>query len=205
MQKISNLMLIKKGQGIILALASLLILFFAFFYISRKNYEFVLYVGVIIFFFIVILFSNKKLNYSNTSLWGLVLWAFLHMAGGSVQVNGVRLYELILIPISSTYNIFRYDQFVHIIGFGIATLVLYEVLKPLLKLPIKRKWAFSIIILMAGLGVGALNEIVEFTATIIVPQTGVGGFINTMLDLVSDLIGAILALFFILIKHPKKL
>jgi len=178
---------------------------FAFFYISRKNYEFVLYVGVIIFFFIVILFSNKKLNYSNTSLWGLVLWAFLHMAGGSVQVNGVRLYELILIPISSTYNIFRYDQFVHIIGFGIATLVLYEVLKPLLKLPIKRKWAFSIIILMAGLGVGALNEIVEFTATIIVPQTGVGGFINTMLDLVSDLIGAILALFFILIKHPKKL
>lgn len=46
---------------------------------------------------------------------------------------------------------------------------------------------------MAGLGVGALNEIIEFFATVVVPETGVGGYENTALDLVADLIGALSA------------
>jgi putative membrane protein len=47
---------------------------------------------------------------------------------------------------------------------------------------------------MAGLGVGAVNEIVEYIATLVVPETGVGGYDNTLLDLISDLIGALIAL-----------
>jgi len=50
---------------------------------------------------------------------------------------------------------------------------------------------------MAGLGVGALNEIIEFIIAQIVPETGVGGYLNTSLDLVSNLIGAILAMLYI--------
>lgn len=184
-----------------LIVAILLILFFSYFYISQKNYEFIIYIGVIIFFFAVILLTNKKVNYSNTSLWGLLIWASLHMAGGSLRVAGNRLYELILINISSVYGIFRYDQFVHIIGFGVATLVMFEILKPLLKNSIKSGWGLGIIVVMAGLGVGALNEIVEFTVTVLVPQTGIGGYMNSMLDLVSDFIGAILAWVFIKIKN----
>ena len=94
-------------------------------------------------------------------------------------MKGIKLYEIILFPVSKTYNIFRYDQFVHMVGFGVATLVVYQLLKPLLK-DNREKWtALSIVIVMAGLGVGALNEIVEFLATVILPETGVGGYINT--------------------------
>ncbi len=110
------------------------------------------------------------------------------------------MYGLILVPLSNAYSIFRYDQFVHILGFGIATLLIYVLLKPLLKSNLKSWSALSIVVIMAGFGVGALNEMLEFIVTVFVPETGVGGYINTSLDLVSDLIGAILAMIYIRIK-----
>ena len=99
--------------------------------------------------------------------------------------------------------IFRYDQLVHIVGFGVATLVMHLLLKPHLR-PGPTRWtALSIVIVMAGLGVGALNEIVEFAAVVLVPETGVGGYINTSLDLVADLIGALLALLYIRVRERR--
>ncbi len=157
-----------------------------------------MYIGVIVFFGIVILLTNKKVNYSNFLLWGLTLWAFLHMSGGGIIVNGDILYKLILVPITET--IFKYDQFVHILGFGVATLLMYHLIKPLLK-PRQRWVSLSIIVVMAGLGVGALNEIIEFTLTVLVPETNVGGYLNTSLDLVADLIGALIALVIIRVKE----
>ena len=158
---------------------------------------------VILFFFALILSTNKKINYPNSVLWGLTLWGILHMAGGSVPVAGGRLYELILIPISETYAFFRYDQFVHIIGFGVATFVAWILLKPHLKEKIIGWKSLRIAVCMAGLGFGALNEIIEFFATMIIPQTGVGGYINTSMDLVADFVGAIIAVFWIRIKNGR--
>jgi len=51
----------------------------------------------------------------------------------------------------------------------------------------------SIILVAAGLGVGTVNEIIEFIVSSIVPESNVGGYVNTSLDLISDLIGAVLA------------
>jgi uncharacterized membrane protein YjdF len=107
---------------------------------------------------------------------------------------------LILIPI--TENIFKYDQFVHIIGFGVATLIMFEILKPKLK-PIEYWTAISIVVVMAGLGVGAVSEIIEYLATLLVPETGVGGYDNTLLDLISDLIGALFALLIIRCREKQ--
>ncbi len=195
-------MFLKKSQIPILIINLIYLLFFGILFLSRRNYEFVMYVGVIIFFFIVILATNEKVKYPNIVLWGLSFWGLLHMMGGGLlfKDGSMRLYELILIPLSSNYPIFRYDQFVHIIGFGVATLVMFVLLKPLLKPNLKKWTSISIIVVMAGFGVGALNEMVEFIATVLVPETGVGGFINTSLDLVSDLIGAILAMIYIRIR-----
>ncbi|MGD0078922.1 MAG: hypothetical protein ABSB91_09915, partial [Sedimentisphaerales bacterium] len=61
--------------------------------------------------------------------------------------------------------------------------------------------ALSVVVMMAGLGVGAFNEIVEALVAAIVPQAGVGGYVNTALDLISDLIGAILAMAFIKLRY----
>ncbi|RJP68027.1 MAG: DUF2238 domain-containing protein [Candidatus Abyssobacteria bacterium SURF_17] len=189
-----DIVTIKKGQLPILIINIVMLVIFAIIFLSRKNYEFLMYIGVIIFFLFVILATNERVNYPNSVLWGLTTWALLHMSGGGLYIGGTKLYEIILIPISNEYEIFRYDQFVHIVGFGVATLVMYFVLKPLLRPDIKKWTALSIVVVMAGLGVGAFNEIVEFMATVLVPETGVGGYTNTSLDLVSDLIGGLLAM-----------
>jgi len=165
------------------------------------NYEFLIYIGVIVLVITLIILTNNKVNYSNGVLWGLTLWAFLHMSGGSFQIKGGRLYSFILIPISETYKILKFDQFVHIIGFCVATIIIYQVIKPFLKTNIKKWAALSIVIVMAGLGVGAVNEIIEFIIVIISPQTGVGGYNNTLLDLAADLIGALIAI--ILIRYKE--
>lgn len=191
------MILIRKGQWPILITNLLALLGFTLYFASRANYEFLIYVGVILFFLAVILATNRRVEYPNSLLWGLTLWALLHMSGGSVCMHGKLLYEIILIPISAEYGVFRFDQFVHIVGFGVATLAVYHLLKPLLKPDVTKWTSLSIVVVMAGLGVGALNEIVEFTATILCPETGVGGYLNTSLDLVADFIGAVLALVFI--------
>ncbi|MFA5239715.1 MAG: DUF2238 domain-containing protein [Phycisphaerae bacterium] len=190
----------RKDQLPILAVNLCAILSFGIYFIRNFNFEFIIYVGVITFFLAVIVFTNDKVNYPNYILWLLTLWSLMHMAGGSVRVKGILLYELILVPLSETIPIFRYDQLVHIIGFGTTTLVIYYLLRPLLKPDIAGWWSLSIIIVSAGLGVGAFNEIVEFIVTIFVRETKVGGYTNTSLDLVSNFIGAIAALLFIRLK-----
>ena len=44
-----------------------------------------------------------------------------------------------------------------------------------------------------GMGFGALNEVIEFAATLTVPETNVGGYRNTGWDLVSNLVGTSIA------------
>lgn len=196
-------MMLRKGQLPILLVLMASIIGFTIFFIGRENYEFLIYIGVIIVLFVVILMSNVKVHYSNMVLWGLVIWALMHMSGGAIMIGDGRLYELIILPLSDQYQIFRYDQLVHMIGFGVTTLLAYELLRPLLKTPLPGWTALSIVLVMTGLGFGALNEIVEFAATLIAPETGVGGYINTSLDLVANFVGAVLALGFIRWREPS--
>lgn len=187
-------MQIRKGQLAILIINLLALAGFSVHFIAKANYEFVIYIAVIAFFLVVFLATNHKVYYPNALLWALTAWAVMHMAGGAVFINGIKLYEIILIPLSSKYPIFRYDQLVHIIGFATATVAMFYILKPLLREQLEGYWALSIIVISAGLGVGALNEIIEFITAVIVSEVGVGGYLNTSLDLVSDLIGATLAM-----------
>ncbi len=76
----------------------------------------------------------------------------------------------------------RFDHVVHAIGFGFAGLAFSDALG--------RRAPLA---LMGGLGFGALNEMVEFLITRVVPDTNIGGFENTGWDLVANAVGAILA------------
>ena len=187
-------MQIRKGQLAILIFNLFALAVFSVHFFIKGNYEFIIYIGVITFFLIIFIATNSKIYYPNALLWALTAWAVMHMAGGSIFINNVKLYEIILIPLSATIPIFRYDQLVHIIGFATATATMFYILKPLLRPKLKGFWALSIIIVSAGLGVGAFNEILEFITSVIVPESDVGGYLNTSLDLVSNLIGAVLAM-----------
>ena len=185
----------------ILVVQTLVILSFGLAYISQANYEFMIYLGAVILLSLVVWRSSKKVKYPIGLLWALVFWTFLHLAGGIVPVGDSVLYGWMVIPLSETYPILRFDQLVHAYGFGVTTYLCYVLIKPLLKPKVKTAVALSVVLVMAGLGFGALNEILEFIAVVLAPRTGVGGYINTSLDLVSNLIGAIIAL--IIIKRGE--
>ena len=193
---------LKRGQLPILIVNMFMLIGFTFLYLAKENYEFLMYIGVIVFFFTLILATNKRHELSNGVLWGLTAWAFLHMAGGSFQHNGEIWYCLTLIPIwiHPEFVVLRYDQFVHLVGFGVATVAGYQLLKPYLKE--KYNWAvLASLLIMIGLGIGALNEIIEFVAVLILPKTGVGGYFNTGWDLVFDALGAMLAAVWIYLRR----
>lgn len=196
-------MYLRRDQIPILIINAVVLCIFAVVFSYRKDYEFIAYIGEIILFLTLIVASNRKMNYPNDILWGLTVWAAMHMSGGGVYVGGAKLYDLMLLPISASYEILKYDQVVHAFGFFVATLVMHHLIAWQLR-PGPRGWiSLSIVVVMAGLGTGALNEIIEFTATLFFENTGVGGYVNTSLDLVADLVGALAALVFIRIKTSR--
>ncbi|MFC1461606.1 DUF2238 domain-containing protein [Verrucomicrobiota bacterium] len=195
-----------KKEHIVLLLINLaLIVGFGSLFLTRLNYEFLIYVGVIVFFMCLIGVSIKRVDYTLGSLVGLTVWSALHLAGGGIMIGEGRLYDVMLIRLSETYPIWRYDQLVHIWGFGASTLVVFSLLARPLKKPVENPVALGIVLVMAALGMGALNEIVEFAVSICVPKSGVGGYMNTSLDLCADLIGAILGLLYIRLRYSGKI
>jgi len=195
----------KREHLLLLIINIAAILGFGTFFLLNANYEFIIYVGVIVFFLILIGATLNKINYTMAALVGLTVWSILHMAGGGIVVGEGRLYDVILIPLFENYPILRYDQVVHAWGFGTATLVSFSLLEGHLKKPLKSSISLGIILVMAGIGFGAFNEVLEFIVSIIVPQSGVGGYINTSLDLCANLVGAIITLFYIKIRYLKNI
>lgn len=178
---------------------------FFIYYMLNFNLEFLIYIIVIVGVTFLVYFSHKKLNYSMGVLWALVLWGLMHMAGGSVPVGDGVLYGWIIVPISENYPILKFDQFVHAFGFGACVFVMRDVLKPdLKKTSVTHRFGMGLVLVMGAMGFGALNEVIEFSATVIDPDNGVGGYVNNALDLVFNLIGALIAVGILWIKEQGK-
>ena len=133
----------------------------------------------------LVAFWDSRRHFSQLVLWGLARWGALHMAGGMIPASGNRvLYNVWLLPFV------RFDHLVHAIGFGFAGLAFWESTRH----AVDRNLASGAgITVMGGLGFGALNEMVEFLITRVVPDTNIGGFENTGWDLVANTVGATLA------------
>lgn len=163
-------------------------------FILEGNYEFIFYIFIVLFFFFLVLLTLRRSPLTLTSLWLLSFWGLLHMAGGGVHVGGSVLYDLMIFPIYGHGELafFRYDQFVHAYGFGTATFIVYQLLRPYLS--DRANWKVLLpIIALAGMGLGAANEIIEFIATLTMANVHVGGYVNNALDLCFNTIGAVIA------------
>ena len=136
---------------------------------------------------LLVAFLDARHPFSDLVLWGLAIWGFAHMLGGLVEVNGEALYEIEL-----GAEQLRFDKFVHFMGFGFATLASYEVLRATTARDAPPRSA-AITAFFVGVGLGALNETVEFLITLLPTDSNVGGFSNTGWDLVANTLGAGLA------------
>lgn len=174
-----------------------------------SNSEFLLYIAVMVGLLGLVAWIHARVRFTTAVLWCLSLWGLLHMAGGLVPVPGswpiegdIRvLYSWWIIP-----DRLKYDQVVHAYGFGVTTWVCWQGLRASLRRfgPVAPTAGLLTICAAAGMGFGAANEIVEFIATLTVPETNVGGYVNTGWDLVSNFVGSAVAAVWIRIGYRDR-
>jgi hypothetical protein len=171
------------------------VLIFTVWFFSIGNYEFILYVLTMAGLIWLVATSLRKAEYPPAMLWALSVWGLAHMAGGGLPVGGSVLYNLELLPLVRNENfiILKYDQLVHAYGFGVTAWVLHHLLTR--HFPETRGTATALVFpALASMGLGATNEIIEFAAVLAVPDTNVGGYYNTALDLCFNALGAVVAM-----------
>ncbi len=179
--------------------------------IVAGNREFAFYIVVMLVLISVVMLVHHRMRLTGGQLWALSVWGLLHMAGGLVSVpahlpvNGpIRvLYSLWIIP-----DLLKYDQVVHAFGFGVTTWICWHAIRASLRTVSgaepRPSLGLMVLSAAAGMGFGALNEVIEFIAVLTIPNTNVGGYENTGWDLVANLAGCVTATVIIVAFGKKR-
>ena len=187
-------MRLTRGEWAIAIFTATYVVAFLAYFIKIADQEFIGYLATMVILVGLVAWSHQLMRFPLTLLWAFTLWGLAHMAGGSLQVWGKVLYNLVLLPIAGDgeLRILKYDQLVHFYGFAVTAWMLWFILQK--QAPqLRRTLAVYAFPALASMGLGAVNEIVEFSAVMLVPHTNVGGYYNTALDLVFNALGAIFA------------
>lgn len=178
---------------------------FAVFYIRHFNSEFIAYIGVIIFIFTLLYATLDKTKIPTPILGGISVWGLLHMMGGSIQTTDGVLYAWKIYPFfdgGGEFFILKFDQLVHAYLYAVVALLFLHFLRRYFGNK-HSQILVGFIAITASLGVGAINELVEFIAVLTVPDNGVGGYYNTVLDIVFNFAGACFAVLGFYLFHTK--
>lgn len=162
---------------------------------ASGNGEFVFYIVVMFVLIGAVVAVHVYVGLSVAVLWCLSIWGAAHMAGGLITVPESWptqgefhvLYSWWLIP-----GKLKFDHVVHAYGFAVTTAVMWECVRHMTGIKVPTV-GLLVVCAAAGMGFGALNEVIEFAATLLVPETNVGGYINTGWDLVANLFGVTVA------------
>jgi hypothetical protein len=147
------------------------------------------YALVMAILFAVVATADRWVGFTTPLLWCMVAWVTLHLAGGLV-VTGPHHAVLYNQPLGIPG--LHYDRLVHAFGFGTATVACWQALRRYPPAPVPTA-GLVVLAALAGLGLGALNETVEFLITRVQSSTSIGGYVNTGFDLISNTIGATIA------------
>lgn len=180
----------------VLAFSAAYLLLGALYFLQDLNFEFVIYIAVIVAAFALLFGTLKITSLPTYILWLISFWGVLHILGGSVPTSDGVLFAYKIYPfldLGGDFYILKYDQIVHAYLYGVMSLVFFHILTQTLKAtgPV---WILTLLAVMAAMGVSALNEIMEFLISLGLADNGVGGYENSMLDLIFNFIGAVLAL-----------
>jgi hypothetical protein len=133
---------------------------------------------------------HKRILFAGYITVGLSLLGLLHILGGKVYIEGIRLYDFYLIP-----GIIKYDNFVHATASFIFSFMSYALIKPFIDPELKvRPFMLYLIIFLTTMGIGSINEVIEYFAVIYLNvENWVGDYFNNARDLVFNAIGSIVA------------
>lgn len=157
------------------------------------NNEFVIYAFTAGALFFILQKTHNYFNYHPFALWGANAWLITHILGGLYPVGDSVLYGAMLIPlVGEPYFILKYDQLIHVFCYFVIALLVFPAVK---RISAKGHFkAMVVITVLAAAGIGSINEIIEFSAVVVVKDTGVGDYYNTAIDIVANMLGAILAI-----------
>jgi len=186
-----------EGFGGIIAFTAAYLLAAGGWVVGIGNYEFLAYIAIMLVLAGVVWTVHRRVGLPRGLVWCLSLWGALHMAGGLVVLPegwDVGEKSAVLYNWHIAGPGFKYDQVVHAFGFGTTTWLCWCGLRAMAPdLPRPPGLGPLALCAAAGMGFGALNEVVEFTITLLVPENNVGGYVNTAMDLVYNTLGAVLA------------
>jgi len=167
--------------------------------IATRARETFVYLAVIIIGMIVVSNLYAQVGLTTGVLWGLSIWGAAHMAGGLINRGTDVLYNQKLWP-----EVIHYDRIVHAFGFGFGTIAAWQALRPSFKQEKRIGASLAVHIALTGMGIGALNEVIEFTATRLHAGLNVGGYDNTGWDLIFNLLGAAIAAIWITRRERRE-
>lgn len=189
--------MIKKNEWALLIFNLLYIIGFALYYFFLQNYEFALYTGVLVILLVLVASFQRRINFPLPVLWMVSIWGLLHMLGGGLKLpSGVVLYRWIPIEIYNAHDalgefvILKFDQILHFYIYFVMSFVLAHLLRFITRTDIKPLY-FYFFVAIGSMGLSVVNELIEFAAVVVSPNTGVGGYVNTLLDLLFNTLGAI--------------
>ena len=193
-----------KTQLAVLSVNIVSVLGFGSYYLKELNYEFIAYALSIVVVIAILYGTLHITKFPTYLLVGVTLWGILHMMGGSVQtVDGV-LYAYKIYPFfdgGGDFYVLKMDQLIHAYLYGVVGLMFYHLLRNVVGIKTHQIFIAAVAIFAAA-GFSIINEIVEFWAAVNIPGNGVGGYENTVLDLIFNLSGAAVAvLTYLLIKR----
>lgn len=193
--------MIKKIESRLLPLyvSAFILLIFTIYFVAVGNFEFLIYTATLGLLIWLLGISDKKFRYFHSAKWGFAIWLFGHLGGGGFKVGEQRLYDTILMDwVGDPFFILRYDQAIHIFCYFVITLLIYSILLSVVKAKKSKmdRFVIGLIAFLGGMGVSAINEIIEFSTVVFFEATGVGGYYNNAIDLVFNAIGALIAVFF---------
>lgn len=156
-----------------------------------RNYEFLLYAVTVSLLVGLLYLTDRYFAFDRIALWLFNAWLLMHSLGGLASYDGVRFYDLILVDlVGEPYHILKYDQFVHFYCYVVIAMLMSSVVRKIAR-PEASTIVVSVVTILAASSLGAVNEIVEFLAVVVTGTEGVGGYTNTAIDLVANLLGAI--------------
>ena len=195
--------MIKKGEWVLILFNLLYIVAFTIYYVARQNYEFMVYIGVLVLLFAVVFAIQRRVKFPILILWMLSVWGLLHMLGGGVHLaDGTVLYRWIPIElyqgVDSEFVLLKFDQILHFYIYFVMSFVLAHLVRNKMR-GMKPIYA-GIFVALASMGLSVINELIEFGAVLFLGKTGVGGYYNTLLDLLFNTIGAVVGAWISLLR-----